>query len=491
MTAHLKSAVRPISSGARPGPQGAPGWGLIEWFLIGQIALPALLYLPGTHAFRVPLRIAPYGLSVLALLWWMHRQPAKRLSPHPACPWLIAVLVCLGVMVFHPTTNSYVAGLAQMMLYLSVLAPVFWTPALVRNAAHLERLLTILLICNGINALVGVLQVYDPDRWLPEQLSEVITRSYDLNSLRYRGPNGVSILRPPGLSDNPGAVCAPGAVAALLGLSFTTAAGPIWKRGVGLAFGVIGVMAVWLSFVRTSLLILGGSLTVYAMLLAFQKRWNRTIVFVVLAGSVALCSYSLSLTLGGESIAERFETLVEEDPISVYYASGRAGWLTHGFSYYLAEYPLGAGLGRWGMMRHYFGDPTNAQSSAIFAELQFIAWILDGGFLLPALYCCALIVTGIHEIRIVKLGQRHRGGSWLAAAATINAGTLALVFGFTPFTTQTGLQYWFLAGALHAVAASFGCHPAASGAGSDLSGTPTALAPGARADEAPTCAPMS
>jgi len=33
-----------------------------------------------------------------------------------------------------------------------------------------------------------------------------------------------------------------------------------------------------------------------------------------------------------------------------------------------------------------------------------------------------------------------------------NAGVLALVFGFTPFTTQVGLQYWFLAGVLHGVA---------------------------------------
>jgi hypothetical protein len=455
MIAALKLDSVAHLSTERPRLTTAPAWGAIECFLVCQIALPALLYLPGTHAFRVPLRIAPYGLSLLALLWWMRAQPVRRRQPHPACSWLIAVLACLGLMIFHPTTNSFVAGLAQLMLYLSVLAPVFWTPSLVRNAAHLERLLTILLVCNGINALVGVLQVYDPDRWLPEQLSEVITRSYHLNSLRYRGPDGTIILRPPGLSDNPGAVCGPGAVAALLGLIFTTASGPIWKKGLGLGFGLVGVMAVWLSFVRTSLLILGGSLVVYAILLVIQKRWNRTIVFLCLAGIVGICSYTFSLALGGESVAERFQTLVEEDPISVYYSSGRAGWLTHGFSYYLAEYPLGAGLGRWGMMRHYFGDPTNAQSPAIFAELQFIAWILDGGFILPALYCCALLVTALHEIRIAKLGQVHRGGSWVAAAATINAGTLALVFGFTPFTTQTGLQYWFLAGALHAVAASF------------------------------------
>jgi hypothetical protein len=116
------------------------------------------------------------------------------------------------------------------------------------------------------------------------------------------------------------------------------------------------------------------------------------------------------------------------------------------------EYPLGAGLGRWGMMRHYFGDPSNPYSPLIFAELQFIAWILDGGFVLPVLYCGALLVTAGHEFRIARLVTGDAQWSWVAAAIAVNAGTVALVFAFTPFTTQTGLQFWVLAGALHGVA---------------------------------------
>jgi hypothetical protein len=33
-----------------------------------------------------------------------------------------------------------------------------------------------------------------------------------------------------------------------------------------------------------------------------------------------------------------------------------------------------------------------------------------------------------------------------------NLGTAALIFSFTPFVTQIGLQFWFLAGAVQAVA---------------------------------------
>ena len=46
---------------------------------------------------------------------------------------------------------------------------------------------------------------------------------------------------------------------------------------------------------------------------------------------------------------------------------------------------LGAGLGRWGMMRYYFGNPWSRHSAALWAELQFPAWILDGGIILTVL----------------------------------------------------------------------------------------------------------
>ena len=49
-------------------------WGFLEWFIISQVALPALLYLPGTQGLRVPIRIAPFAISLAALVWWFSRQ---------------------------------------------------------------------------------------------------------------------------------------------------------------------------------------------------------------------------------------------------------------------------------------------------------------------------------------------------------------------------------------------------------------------------------
>ena len=50
-----------------------------------------------------------------------------------------------------------------MMVYFAVMSPLFWAPAFVKTPEHLARLLGLLLICSGINSMVGVLQVYDPD----------------------------------------------------------------------------------------------------------------------------------------------------------------------------------------------------------------------------------------------------------------------------------------------------------------------------------------
>ena len=52
-----------------------------------------------------------------------------------------------------------------------------WAPVLVRTADQLARVMAVLLVCNGVNAAVGVLQVYDPARWMPQELSRIVTES--------------------------------------------------------------------------------------------------------------------------------------------------------------------------------------------------------------------------------------------------------------------------------------------------------------------------
>src|SRR5262245_12858994 len=146
-------------------------WNFAEWFVLSQTFIPALLYLPGSQPFRVPIRMACYGITLAALVYFWRTRSGLRL--HPAVPWLALSIAYLALMMAHPTTNSLASGLAQIGIYLSVLAPVIWAPRLVESPERLERLLWLLLISNGVSAIVVVLQVYDTDRWMSVEFSSV------------------------------------------------------------------------------------------------------------------------------------------------------------------------------------------------------------------------------------------------------------------------------------------------------------------------------
>ena len=149
-------------------------WGLPEWFVVAQVVGPALLYLPGTQRFRVVLRMGVFGLSLLGLVLCMRRPRVTR--AHPAWTLLVIAAVYMALMILHPTTNTLMAGLAQTGMHLAVAAPLFWAPQyFLGDYRRLARVLTILWVLNGASAVVGILQVRDPNRWMPAEFSSVVT----------------------------------------------------------------------------------------------------------------------------------------------------------------------------------------------------------------------------------------------------------------------------------------------------------------------------
>lgn len=430
--------------------RAADRWGFLEFFIIAQLVFPALLYVPGSQAIRVPIRVAPFALGVLGLAVAIASRHARRVRLHVAIPLLSVILAYLTVMIAHPHTNTLLAGVGQVVLYLSVMAPVLWAPMLVRSRAQVQRVLIIILACNGINSLVAVLQVYDPDHFMPRELSKIVT-DYLEAIPTYIGPDGRQMVRPTGLSDNPGAVCAPAAVAALLGMIFFVR--PIWwlPRALSLLAAMVSVAAIFLSHVRTSILVMCGTCLVFATMLYLRGRRLRAFGFVGAGvGVLALALFSAQ-QLAGDSVLDRFLTLFEADPMMVYYQAGRGGQIEYMFRAQLSEYPLGAGLARWGMMRFYFGDEGNEKSPPIWAELQWPAWMLDGGLVVLVLYSVVLIRNTWNEGRACIQLKHSSMADYASMIFATNMGVIALVFGYTPFTTQIGIQYWFLAGLLHGV----------------------------------------
>ena len=114
-------------------------WGIAEFFIISQTAIPALLFLPGTQGIRFYVRVASFAISIALLAWWGFGN-ARHSKVHPAQTWLLVAIVYIAAMVFHPFTSSTLAGIAQLVLYVSVMAPLFWAPAVVPSGTSTSRM---------------------------------------------------------------------------------------------------------------------------------------------------------------------------------------------------------------------------------------------------------------------------------------------------------------------------------------------------------------
>lgn len=428
-------------------------WGFAEWFVLSQTFIPALLYLPGTQPLRVLIRVASYGISLAALAWYYYSSKNGRMlaRPHPAVPWLIAVIIYLMLMLAHPTTNNLISGLAQIGMYIAVMAPVVWAKACVNDARQVKRLLWLLLICNGVNSFVGVMQVRNPSGWMPSEISSVVMESeMGLGTVLYEGVDGNTILSPPGLGDTPGAVAGPATFALYLGLVFVVVERRWWKKLVAGIFAALGAEAIFLTLVRSSLLIAVGMVTVFLIIQLCRGQVKQAGGLVLIAVVALGLAFSLSLRSGGEHLAERFGSIFAESPLDFYYEN-RGNQVASGFSELLPLYPFGAGLGRTGMTSMYFADPKNTRAQQILAEIQWPVWIVDGGFVLLLLYPLALVMV----MRQLAQVAFRRGPEEPRQMASIifgaNAGLLALCFSYAVFLAPQGVQFWFLAGAVHAM----------------------------------------
>src|ERR1700730_1068294 len=213
---------------------------------------------------------------------------------------------------------------------------------------------------------------------------------------------------------------------------------------MALAMSIAGMAAIYLSHVRASFVVSVGMMATYIAMLSFQKQKRRMTGFLGLVVAMLVCALSVATMLGGESVQERFTSVFQGDPREVYYQS-RGAQLEDAFYELLPTYPFGAGLGRWGVVAACDGVPRSKQR---WVAVHPASWILDGGVILLLAYSLALLVTLVWELKLV-LGLRDRNDRlWASVVVAANIGTMAFVLAFVPFSTQIGLQFWFLEGLL-------------------------------------------
>jgi hypothetical protein len=149
-------------------------------------------------------------------------------------------------------------------------------------------------------------------------------------------------------------------------------------------------------------------------------------------------------------VTDRLASLTDGDPRAVY-SKNRGQFLTYTIDVLLPQFPLGAGLGRWGMINAYFGDNRHPERSGLWAEIQWTAWLFDGGVPLIAAYVMALLMALRGSFKLTRLtAETRRNDLWLWATlvCAYNVGAIAMTFSYPLFASQAGLEFWVLNGVL-------------------------------------------
>ena len=437
-----------MSAAASAWPEpGAPAprqqrWSVLEWFLVAEFGFQLALLWPQLNhgVLRVLWRVGIFALSLglLALL----RGKTRRTPANVAAIWVLALL---GVELFHPLGNTWLAEIAEAGMYLAILAPLFWMTRLRFDERRFRRVIGILWAYASVSAAVGLLQVYFPGRFEPAISPMVASMGQDIAGLRIVLANGQTIYRPMGLTDIPGGAATAGMWAALFGLGFLLTAKPgRWRpvrRAIFLASMGAGVLAIYLSQDRALLVVLVVWFAALLGLLLWRRRWREFSVLAVLALLLGAGAVRVALRMGGAGLMQRVYALGGMRAENVY-ARERGHFLAQTFHTLIPEFPLGAGLGRWGMMNTYFGDNRSRSNGMIYVEIQWQGWVLDGGVPMLAAY---LLLLGLTMLSLWRLARR-RGPLWMWAALCLayDVGMLALTFDYTPFTGEPGLEFWFV-----------------------------------------------
>lgn len=423
-----------------------PQFSWLHGFVFVQFFLQILLLFPEISESRIVMRAGAFALS-LGLLW---RVPKTGMQ-HPAKPWAIAVLGIMALQLFwHPYINSVPAGVAQCLMYLAILAPLFWVSRLNLTESSFRGLIYLMWGFHALSSIVGVLQIYQPELVQFAVSSNITEGIFEGDHLKIVLANGQTIFRPSGLSDVPGGAANSGFYALLLGTGIALQDRRLLLRLLGIVSIPLGLFCIYLSQVRSTLIMSLLCLVVIALVLLQLKRFWQVSVMAAITTLIAIATTQWALKVGGETTSDRFLSLLSDSPDAVVYQN-RGHFLETTLTELLPQFPFGAGLGRWGMMNDYFGSNYNPMNAPIWVEIQWTGWLLDGGVPLIIAYSGAIIAACIGVWKVVS----DRNSSlqlWGAIIFAYNIGAIAITFNYALFISQTGMEFWLINTALFVAA---------------------------------------
>jgi hypothetical protein len=441
-------ALEPVDWQDEEQPVQHERWGWLEVFVLIQVFWGLLLFLPGSQAFRVYIRAFPYLSSFVALIACTRALGAESVGP--GARWIVMSLVLMVASLMHPAT-WLMSGIAQIAFQLSLAAPIFWAVRVWITAERFQRLIWLVFAAHFFSAGLGLLQVYYPETFLPPEFSSLGMKLNPefVQALTYIGSNDRTIVRPPGLSDMPGGAAISGVIAALLAFGFATRSEtPVRTKAYYLGAVLIAITVVYLTQVRSLLLMLVVCMQAVAFVSLRQGRAIQGGWRAALATGLVVASFLWAVTVGGDVVSERFQDIVDSGVVETY-QENRGFFLEYTFRELVFEYPFGAGLGRWGMMSVYFGEPGNWQFPSLHAEIQPTGWLYDGGVLMWLFYGTAILLALRNSYR-VAIDPDHPLHELAGMALSVQFLIAGLCLTGPAFNTQLGILFWLVTGGLFA-----------------------------------------
>jgi hypothetical protein len=413
-----------------------------RWYLLGfvlaEIGLQLLLASPLGSSGRVFLRTGAFAVSFVFAL-----RLRRSRAAHPAWPWAVVAVAIVALSTLHPETNSFLGGVATACLHLSLLAPIFWVPRIRIETKTIELVFLLLWIFNAASAAAGVLQTYYPGRFDPPAAN--FLEEQELERLQIQLADGSHIVRPLGLTAGPGGAAISGTQCIVFAVALLLARPRVWSVAVLLLGIACSAFSLYLCQVRAAVVTCLISLVAMVVPLVIQRRFGRLLVLLGLIATIAVLVFFVAVSVGGDTMVARLATLIESDPGTVY-DDNRGLFLRYTFSDLITEYPLGAGLARWGMLSVYFGDRLNAARN-LWAEIEWTGWLYDGGAPLVAVYAGALLTSLWVMFRLAS--RRPEPGRidlqrWATAIFGYSVGMVATTFANLSLNSTGGIEFWIL-----------------------------------------------
>ena len=168
--------------------------------------------------------------------------------------------------------SSSLAGIATFAMNASIWVPLLWVNNLNVRPGTIGRLVLVIWAFHGLSAAVGVLQVVDPDRYMPN-VSAVYATEDQKGTAIIRLDSGQNIFRPMGLSDTPGAAARSGMYAVLFGVGVFCGKNRHWLlRAAAVGGMTLGLFCLYVCQVRSLLVMTGIGAIAYSAILVARNE---------------------------------------------------------------------------------------------------------------------------------------------------------------------------------------------------------------------------